>query len=189
MVAPMMRMSKAAFGLALAMGLLAATARAAPPPAKSAKPADPPPPASLEIGDVEAWASTYLNRDAWTLITHDIEGAHFTRPQGALATGPHMVEADVRTELFWPVKMGAGWARSGLARWSVDCASARYAVLSMTIFSHNNLKGELARKASADRTWMTPIESQVATIRVICKAVLNGQTLERPLAAEPAAPS
>lgn len=170
--------------LAAAVGLLGSGVRAAPAPT-----VDPPPPASLEIGDVEAWASTYLTRDAWTLITHDIEGAHFTRPQGAIATGPTMVETDVRTELFRPVKMGPGWARSGLARWSVDCATSRYAVLSMTIFSHNNLKGELARKATPDRTWMTPIESQIATISVICKAVLGGQTLERPLAAAPASPS
>ncbi len=170
-------------GLAMAAGLAGFGARA--------KPAivDPPPPASLEIVDVEAWASAYLRRDPWTLITHDIEGAHFTRPQGAAATGPFMVEADVRTELFRPVKMGQGWARSGLAHWSVDCANRRYAVLSMTIFSHNNLQGELARKSAADRTWMTPIDSQAATISVLCKAVLSGKPLERPLAAKPAAPS
>jgi hypothetical protein len=162
-----------------------ASASAADAPRKA--PADPPPPASLDIRDVETWATTYIDRDMWTLITHDIEGAHFTRPHVATPTSPHMLEAEVRTELFRPVKMGSGWARSGLARWSVDCATARYAVLSMTIFSHNNLKGELARKASADRTWMTPIDSQVATISVLCKAAMTGAAPERPLA--PAKPS
>lgn len=157
--------------------------------AAAARPADPPPPASLEIGDVEAWASAYLNREMWTLITHDTEGARFIRMEGAMATSPHRVEADVRTELFRPVKMAPGWARSGLARWSVDCATARYAVLSMTIFSHNNLQGELARKASADRAWMTPNESQSATISVLCKAALTGKPPERPLTAAPAKPS
>ncbi len=150
---------------------------------------DPPPPASLEITDVEAWASAYLNRESWTLITHDIEGARFIRPNGATPTAPYMVEADVRTELFRPVKMGPGVARSGLAHWSVDCASTRYAVLSMTIFAHNNMQGELAKKISADKTWMIPIESQAATISVICKSGLTVAPPERPLKASPASPS
>jgi hypothetical protein len=174
MMAGMRRLTIAA--LAAAAGLLGAPVQAATTPTD-----DPPPPASLEVGDVEAWASTYLNRDAWTLITHDTEGAHFTRAHGGTATSPYLVEADVRTELFRPVKMGPGWARSGVARWTVNCATARYAVQSMTIFSHNNLKGELAKKPAADRTWMTPIESQVATISVICKAALSGKPVERPL--------
>ncbi|MFL5297000.1 MAG: surface-adhesin E family protein [Phenylobacterium sp.] len=164
--------------LAAALATLAGMATAAPrPPAV----VDPPPPASLEIGDVEAWAASYLHHDHWTLITHDTEGARFTRTEHAMARGPHLIEADIRTELFRPVQMGPGPARSGLARWSVDCASRRYAVLSMTIFSHNNLQGELARKPSADGAWMTPNESQQATISVICKAVLSGKPLERPL--------
>ena len=170
-------------GMAMAAGLAVPAASAQTPKA------DPPPPASLEVKDVEAWASAYLNRDAWVLITHDIEGAHFARPHGGKATSPHMIEAEIRTELFRPVQMGQGPARSGLARWSVDCATARYAVLSMTIFSHNNLQGELARKASADRTWMTPIDSQVATISVLCKSILGGAPLERPLQTPRASPS
>jgi len=159
--------------LAALAGLAVPAARAAAPPA------DPPPPASLEIPDVEAWATAYLDRNAWTLITHDAEGARFARPHGGSATGPHSIEADIRTELFQPVQMGSGPARSGLAHWSVDCANARYQVISMTIFTHNNLQGELDRKAGADKTWMTPNESQAATISVICKAVLGGTPLER----------
>jgi hypothetical protein len=184
----MMRMRTAMLGVAAGLAGFAAVAAPAPTPARKAV-VDPPPPASLEIGDVEAWASAYIDRDMWTLITHDTEGARFARPQGAIPTSPHMVEADVRTELFRPVKMGPGLARSGLARWSVDCANSRYAVLSMTIFSHNNLKGELARKGGADRAWMTPNESQSATISVLCKAALTGKPLERPLATAPAVPS
>lgn len=171
--------------LSIVMAAAMAQASVAAPP----KVVDPPPPASLEITDVEAWASTYLHRDAWMLITHDTEGARFIRPEGATPTAPYMVEADVRTELFRPVKMGPGVARSGLARWSIDCASTRYAVLSMTIFAHNNMQGELAKKVSADKTWMTPIESQVATISVICRSGLSGRPPERPLTASPASPS
>ena len=144
---------------------------------------DPPPPASLEIGDVEAWASAYIDRDMWTLITHDLEGARFVRPEGGKATAPFTIEADIRTELFQPVQMGPGLARSGLAHWSVDCARTRYSVLSMTIYSHNNLQGELAKKPAADAAWMTPNEFQTATIKVICKAVLSGKPLEPALGA------
>lgn len=158
--------------------------------AAPAKPAivDPPPPASLENRDVEAWASAYVRSEPWTLITHDAEGAHFTRPDQATARSPSHVEADVRTELFRPVKLGPGWARSGVARWAMDCSTGRYAVLSMTVFSHNNLKGELARKPAADPDWIEPNEFQTTTINVICKAVLSGQPLERPLTAQSVAP-
>jgi hypothetical protein len=169
-------------GVAIAAGLAGASGGATRPPAKP-RLVDPPPPATLEVRDVEAWASAYIDRDMWTLITHDLEGARFVRPEGGKATAPGTVEADIRTELFQPVKMGAGLARSGLAHWSVDCAGTRYSVLSMTIYSHNNLRGELARKAAADADWMTPNEFQVATIKVICKAVLTGRPLEPDLGA------
>jgi hypothetical protein len=184
----MMRWRTALLSVAISGGL-AGAALCAPKPA--AKPAivDPPPPASLEVADVEAWAMAYIDGDMWTLITHDLEGARFVRPQGGKATAAHTIEADIRTELFQPVQMGAGLARSGLAHWSVDCASTRYSVLSMTIYSHNNLQGELARKPGADAGWITPNEFQVATIKVICKAVLGGKPLEPALGATPTSPS
>ena len=181
-------MRTAGLGVAIAAGL-AGAALCAPRPAPKAAILDPPPPASLEVGDVEAWAQTYIDGDMWTLITHDLEGARFVRPEGGRATAPHLIEADIRTELFQPVQMGAGLARSGLAHWSVDCAGTRYAVLSMTIYRHNNLRGELARKPAADPGWITPNEFQVATIKVICKAVLSGKPLEPALGLPPASPS
>jgi len=169
----MKRMRAAALALVISAGLAGAAVCA---PAAEIK--DPPPPASLEVRDVEAWAHTYIDGDMWTLITHDLEGARFVRPEGGQARGPHLIEADIRTELFQPVQMSAGLARSGLAHWSVDCAATRYSVKSMTIYSHNNLQGELARKPAADVDWITPNEFQVATIKVICKAVLSGRPLE-----------
>jgi hypothetical protein len=185
-VSPMERLRTAILGTMLAAGFAGLAAHAAP-----SRPAivDPPPPASLDNGDVEAWASAYVHSEPWTLITHDAEGAHFTRPDQATAKSPSRVEADVRTELFRPVKLGPGWARSGVARWAMDCSTGRYAVLSMTVFSHNNLKGELARKPAADTDWIVPNEFQTTTISVICKAVLSGKPLERSLAIAPAAPS
>jgi hypothetical protein len=173
-------------GVAAAIAVAGFAARAADAP--KAAPNDPPPPASLEIRDVEAWASAYLNSDDWTLITHDTEGARFAMPEGATLAPGGVIEADIRTELFRPIKMEAGWARSGLAHWSVDCARARYAVLSMTIYSHNNLQGELATKNGADHDWMTPNESQQATISVICHAARQGLP-QAPLTGAPPAPS
>ena len=98
--------------LGVAAGLAAFAVAAAPAPPRKAA-ADPPPPASLEIRDVEAWATAYLDRDMWTLITHDIEGATHPR-QGP--EPPGLVEAEVRTELP-PVKV---YRARPLARWSVD---------------------------------------------------------------------
>ena len=172
MVTRMRLVWTAALGAAAAIAVAGLAAPAAGEP--KAAPVDPPPPASLEIRDVEAWASTYLHSDDWTLITHDTEGARFAMPEGATLSAAGVIETDIRTELFRPIKMDAGWARSGLAHWSVDCARARYAVLSMTIYSHNNLQGELAKKSSADRAWMTPNESQQATISVVCHAARRG---------------
>jgi hypothetical protein len=187
-MAPMMRRRTALLSVAISAALAGAGV-CAPKPAAKPLVADPPPPASLGVADVEAWASMYIDGDMWTLITHDPEGARFVRPQGGKATAAHVIEADIRTELFQPVQMGAGMARSGLAHWSVDCASTRYSVLSMTIYSHNNLQGVLARKPRADADWITPNEFQVATIKVICKAVLGGKPLEPALGSPPASPS
>jgi len=186
MVAGMKRIGTVLMGAAAAIAVTGFAARAAEPP--KAGPDDPPPPASLEIRDVEAWASAYLHSDDWTLITHDTEGARFAMPEGTTLAAGGVIEADIRTELFRPIKMDAGWARSGLAHWSVDCAGARYAVQSMTIYSHNNLQGELAKKTSADRNWMTPNESQQATISVICHVARRGLP-QAPQTAAPAAPS
>jgi hypothetical protein len=184
----MMRKRAALLGVAISASLASAGLCAPKPPPKPAI-VDPPPPASLDVGDVEAWASMYIDGDMWTLITHDLEGARFVRPEGGKATAPHTIEADIRTELFQPVQMGAGLARSGLAHWSVDCAGTRYSVLSMIIYRHNNLQGELARKPAADPGWITPNEFQIATIKVICKAVLGGKPLEPALSAPSASPS
>ena len=175
MLKPMQRILSAAIALALAAGLPGATAAQAPP-------ADPPPPASLENRDVELWAATYLRTEGWTLLTHDLEGAHLASDGGVRTLADGLVEAEIRTELFHPVEVGPGPARSGVARWAVDCAGQRLAVLSMTIYSHNNLTGELAKKPASERTWQAPNESEIATIGVICQVARSG------VAAKPLAP-
>ena len=180
MLGGMERMLKAVRGAAFALGLLgAATARAE----AQSPPADPPPPASLDNHDVEAWAAAYLHTEGWTLLTHDLEGAHLTSANAPLTISGGVVEADIRTELFRPVEVAPGPARSGVARWSVDCNRNRLAVLSMTVYTHNNLQGELARKPRTARTWQEPNESEAVTIGVICKVARSGRPPEpRPLA-------
>ena len=82
----MMRQRTALLGLAIS-AVLAGTAVSAPKPAAKSAIVDPPPPASLDVGDVEAWASMYIDGDMWTLITHDLEGARFVRPEGGTPRG------------------------------------------------------------------------------------------------------
>jgi len=186
MLRGMKRMLQAVLGPALTASVLLFAAPAA--LAQTAS-ADPPPPASLENHDVEAWAAAYLQTDGWTLLTHDLEGAHLTSAQGVQTMADGLVEAEIRTELFHPIEVGPGRARSGVARWSVDCAGRRLAVLSMTIYSHNNLMGELAKKPAAPRTWQAPNESEVVTIGVICQVARTGGLLAPPTPLAPASPS
>ena len=178
MLRPMQRIVSAAIVLALAACLPGATAA-------QARTADPPPPTSLDNRDVELWAATYLRTDGWTLLTHDLEGAHLASDGGVRTLADGLVEAEIRTELFHPVEVGPGVARSGVARWAVDCAGRRLAVLSMTIYSHNNLTGELAKKPASARTWQAPNESEIATIGVICQVAHAARSVE---GAQPLAP-
>ena len=175
----MKRTIKAVLAVALAASLAGLAATRAQAQAASD---DPPPPSSLANHAVETWAATYLQTDGWTLLTHDLEGAHLASAHGALKLSGGLVETEIRTELFRPVSVGPGPARSGVAHWAVDCRRQRLAVLSMTIYSHNNLKGELARKPAAPRTWQEPNESELVTMGVICKAARTGGRLDaRPL--------
>jgi len=168
-------------GLAAALGMLSASAIAAP------QPLDAPPPASLENRDVELWADAYLHTDGWTLLTHNLEGAHLTSHRGALTAHDGLVELEIRTELFHAVTVGAGPARSGVALWSLDCARKRLAILSMTAYAHNNLQGELGRKTIGVRAWREPNEGESATFGVICSAAATGKGFQ-PKALGSAAP-
>src|ERR1700709_1330004 len=97
-------------GLAAALSVLSGSAVAAP------QPLDAPPPASLENHDVEAWAEAYLHTDGRTLLPHNLEGAHLPSLRGAVMPHDGVVELEIRTELFHAVTVGAGPARSGVAR-------------------------------------------------------------------------
>jgi hypothetical protein len=177
----MMRpMGRLTIALAAALSVLSGSAIAAP------QPLDAPPPASLENHDVEAWAEAYLHTDGWTLLTHNLEGAHLTSHRGALTPRDGLVELEIRTELFHPVTVGAGPARSGVARWSVDCARKRLAILSMTAYAHNNLLGELGKKTVGVRAWREPNEGESATFSVICSAARTGKGFQPKALGSPA---
>ncbi|HSV02535.1 MAG TPA: surface-adhesin E family protein [Phenylobacterium sp.] len=158
------------------LSLLAALALAAPAPGPSLRPpphaaVDIPAPASLERDTVVAWMQAYVQGEHWTLLAYDREGVKLTAPGGVRRTPDGLAEADVRTELFRPIRVSAGVARSGLARWAVDCMAGRLAVTRMTIFAGNNLEGELASRVSDQRTWQDPVGAEAEAIQAVCKAV------------------
>jgi hypothetical protein len=187
MLKDMSGMRAAALGMAIAAGL-ATVGVCAPAPAPKPAVVDPPPPASLENRDVEAWADAYLHTEGWTLLTHNLEGAHLTSQRGALKAREGLLELEIRTELFHPVAFSRGEARSGVALWSVDCARKRLAILSMTAFAHNNMQGELGKKTVGVRDWREPNEGESATFGVICSAAKTGKGFT-PKALAPISPS
>jgi hypothetical protein len=145
------------------------------PPARA--PLSAPPPANLQREGVLAWMAKYVKVDGdWTLLAYDDEGVKLAGP-GVSRTPEGLAEADVRTELFRPIEVRAGIARSGLARWSVDCMAGRLAVMRMTIYAANNLQGELASKVSNRANWQEPVGSESEAIRQVCKAIGQEATL------------
>jgi hypothetical protein len=131
-----------------------------------------PPPANLRPEEVQAWMAKYVRADdAWSLLAYDYEGVKLTARAGITRTPEGLAEADVRTELFHPIEVKAGVARSGLARWRVDCMAGRLVVTRMTIYSANNLQGELATKFSDGQDWQDPVGSEAEAIRAVCKAI------------------
>src|SRR4051812_30537052 len=114
----------------IAAAVLATGAVSPPPPKPSALSA--PAPASLERGEVQAWLGRYVRADGWGLLAYDTEGVKLTPPGGVAKTAEGHAETDVCTELFRPIAISAGTARSAMARWSVDCEQGLLAVTSMT---------------------------------------------------------
>lgn len=154
------------------LALLTAALIAGTPPAPPTKtPFDVPAPASLERGEVLAWTSKYVSAADWRLIAYDYEGVKFASPGGVKRTPEGHAEVDVRTELFKPVELSAGTARSGVARWAVDCEGNRLAVLQMTVYAGNNLQGQIATKVAEGKPWQDPVGSESEAIKAVCKEI------------------
>jgi hypothetical protein len=134
-------------------------------------PFDIPAPASLQRGEVLAWTGRYV-KGAWTLLAYDYEGVKLMRPGGVTKNAEGYAEAEVRTELFHPIPLRVGVvARSGTARWNVDCAANRLAVLTMTVYAGNNLEGELASRITEGRQWQEPVGSEADAIKSVCREI------------------
>jgi hypothetical protein len=173
MLRAMMRMIL--LGVAAAASLYVATAQAA-------QPADPAPPANLDEKTVATWAAQNLKGEGWTLVNFDNEGIRLATPDGVSLMSDGLVETDIRHELFTPIDLSVGQARSGLAHWAVDCAQKRFAVVRMTIYAHNNLEGVVAQKTGDRHAWQTPIASEVDTLDAVCEAIRSGKRLDGPMA-------
>jgi len=137
-----------------------------------------PPPANLQRDVVLAWMAKYVQADrGWSLLAYDYEGVKLAAAGAITRTPEGFAEADIRTELFRPIEVKAGVARSGLARWNVDCMAGRLAVLKMTAYSANNLQGELGTRISHEPDWQEPVGSEAETMRQVCKAIGQEATL------------
>jgi hypothetical protein len=140
-----------------------------PPPTRT--PFDVPAPASLARDEVLAWTARYVSAGDWRLVAYDYEGVKLASPGEVKRTADGYAEADVRTELFKPIELSAGTARSGIARWAVDCEAGRLAVLQMTIYAGNNLQGQIATRVADGKPWQDPVGSESDAIHEVCKAI------------------
>ena len=174
----MTRMLTAMAGLALAAGILGAAARAAEAPI-----ADPAPPAALDEKSVATWVARNLTGDGWVLVNFDAEGVRLATPEGVSLMADGLVETDIRHELFTPIDLAAGRARSGLAHWAVDCRARRFAVVTATMFAHNNLQGAVATRRGDRHAWQEPIASENDTLDAVCEAIRSGKRLSGPMRA------
>ncbi|HEV7385493.1 MAG TPA: surface-adhesin E family protein [Phenylobacterium sp.] len=167
---------------AVAMASLAVSA------AQGAEVKDPAPPAMLDEKSVAAWVAQNLRGEGWVLVNFDAEGVRLATPSGVSLMSDGLVETDIRHELFTPIEVSAGTARSGLAHWAVDCRARRFAVVSATIYAHNNLQGVVGTRKGDRHSWQEPVASENDTLDAICEAIRTGKRLDG-LAVKPAEPS
>lgn len=151
------------------IALAAVTGTQVPPPTKT--PFDVPAPASLAREEVMGWMARHVSAPDWKLLAYDGEGLKLAPPGGATRGPDGYAQVDVRTELFRPIEVSAGVARSGVARWAVDCEGKRLAVLKMTIYAGNNLQGQLATRVADGQAWQDPVGSEGEAIAAVCEAV------------------
>jgi hypothetical protein len=171
--------------LASAAAFAALSAFAAPAPS-SIK--DPAPPAALDEKSVATWVAQNLKGDGWVLVNFDAEGVRLATPNGVSLMSDGLVETDIRHELFTPIVLSTGPARSGLAHWVVDCRARRFAVALATVYAHNNLQGEVATRKGDRHNWQEPVASENDTLDAVCEAIRSGKRLDGP-AIKPAKPS
>lgn len=164
----------------IACALLSALALAASAHAAQAPIVDPAPPAMLDEKTVGAWIAQNLKGEGWVLVNFDAEGVRLATPEGVSLMSDGLVETDIRHELFTPIDLTAGRARSGLAHWAVDCKARLFSVVTATMYAHNNLQGFVATRKGDRHAWQAPVASENDTLDAVCEAIRSGKRLPGP---------
>jgi hypothetical protein len=154
--------------------------------APAADPDAVPAPVSLEPDDVEAWADHYLTAPGWVASDYDREGVHLVTGDGAALTQAGVLRVYGREELFRPAERAGALARSDRQEFEVDCQAKRFRLVSMRVFSRNNLMGEARDIPGPLTSWVdAPAGSRRASqILRLCEVGLNataGDLLSRPV--------
>jgi hypothetical protein len=138
-----------------------------------------PRPATLQ--EVVAWADAHLTGvDDWSVLGFNELGITFASPKGATLRASGLIEGDIRQEFFEPIELDGDVMRSTTARWTVDCARQRYAVLSMTIYAGNNLKRQLSERETEPPNWLPRDRLSEQAIDALCETAKNGVRLDTP---------
>ena len=137
------------------------------------------PPAALK--DVAAWASRNLSDvDDLPLLGFNELGMTLGSPAGATLRVDGLVEGDIRQEFFEPIEHDGEIMRSSAARWMVDCARQQYAVVRITLYSRNNLQGQLSERETEPPSWLPRNRLSEHAIDAMCAAKNGGPLDARP---------
>lgn len=131
--------------------------------------------------EVVAWADANLTGvEDWAVLGFNDLGITFASPKGATLRGSGLIEGDLRQEFFEPVGLDGHILRSATARWSVDCARQRYAVLRITIFAGNNLRGRVSERETAPPNWSPRDKLSEQAIDALCETAKSGLRIDTP---------
>lgn len=162
-----MRTRLAAVGLAVGASVaLGAQAQAAPP---------------ATVADLVAWARQRLTgAEDWPLVGFNATGMTLASPDGVTLRPDGLVEGDLRQEFFEPIEFDGRVMRSASARWTVDCATNRYAVMRMTLYARNDLKEQLGERTAGSPNWRPRDAMSGDAMDAMCDAVRTGERLDVP---------
>lgn len=147
--------------------LMAGSAQAAPPPS--------------DLQQLVAWTARNLSGvDDLPLLGFNELGMTLGSATGATLRGGDLVEGDIRQEFFEPIELDGEIMRSAAARWVVDCARQRYAVLRMTLYARNNLRDQLSEREMEPPNWLPRNRVSGHAIDGMCAAAKAGVRPDAP---------
>lgn len=143
--------------------------------AASPAPAEPQPPKSLTAEDVQAWAIQHVDAPGWVLVDYDQDGLHLVKAASAELTPDKTLRILGREELFRPAERSGVLARSDRQDFEVDCSAKRFRLLSMDVFSSNNLSGSSQHIAGPLTDWLdaAPGTHRAAQVGQLCQIGLK----------------